>query len=102
MQQRKILFGSMLIIMTLLIRGKAQEHQDAVDEYNVPKEIEVCLKSRPDLKISGQINPFYLSGDFDGDGKLDFAVQIDHSGKHGVAICLSSQKKPLVVGAGSP
>src|SRR5262249_36121334 len=102
MQLYKVFFRSLLLVMAaLIVRSGAQEHSDAVDEYNVPKQVEVCLKSRPDLKISGQINPFYLSGDFDGDGKLDFAVQVDHSGSHGLAICLSRQKKPLVVGAGS-
>jgi hypothetical protein len=101
MHGHKIFFYVVLAILALVIQDSAQEQQNQVDEYNVPKEVEDCLKKRPDLKISGQINPFYLSGDLDGDGKLDFAIQVDRSGKRGIAVCLSSQKKPLVVGAGS-
>ena len=53
------------------------------------------------LTLNGQINPFYLSGDFDGDGKLDFAIQVERSGSRGILICLSSRKMSMLVGAGS-
>ena len=73
----------------------------AVDEYNVPSEVNVCLKNASGLTINGDINPFYLSGDFDGDGKLDFAVQVIRGGSRGILICLSTQGIPSIVGAGS-
>ena len=72
-----------------------------VDEYNVPKEIETCLKNSPGLAINGDMNPFYLTGDFDGDGKLDFAVQVVRGESKGILVCLSSRKTPVIVGAGS-
>ena len=93
---RLALLVTVLILVTSHAKGEA-----SVDEYNVPGEIERCVKSSPGVVISGEINPFYLSGDFDGDGKLDFAVQVSHSKLKGVLICLSSRKLPLLVGAGS-
>jgi hypothetical protein len=54
--------------------------------------------------VSDRINPFYLRGDFDGDGRSDYAILVtakkDHS--KGIAIWLSSQKKVFVLGAGQP
>ena len=64
----------------------------AVDEYNVPREVNVCVKNTSGLAINGDINPFYLSADFDGDGKLDFAVQVIGGGSRGILICLSTQR----------
>jgi hypothetical protein len=92
-----LLLGAVLASVPTL----GQMGKNSVDEYNVPKEIDTCVKSSPGLTINGEINPFYLSGDFDGDGKLDFAVQVVGSGTKGVLICLSSQKAPMLVGAGS-
>jgi hypothetical protein len=53
-------------------------------------------------EIDGSINPFYLRGDFDGDGIPDYAVRIrsvqDH--KTGIAIWLTSRKNFTILGAG--
>ena len=72
-----------------------------VDEYNIPQEVNSCLKEVSGLTLSGEMNPFYLTGDFDGDGKLDFAVQVVRGESKGILFCLSSQRIPLLVGAGS-
>ncbi|HET9791076.1 MAG TPA: hypothetical protein VFR08_07225 [Candidatus Angelobacter sp.] len=72
-----------------------------VDTYNVPNEIDACMKRLPGLIINGEMNPFYLSADFDGDGRLDFAIQVTRTEMKGIAVCLSSQKAPIVLGAGS-
>ena len=50
------------------------------------------------------MNPFYLRGDFDGDGKADYAIRIKSNGhgEVGIAVWLSSQKKMVVLGAGVP
>jgi hypothetical protein len=55
-------------------------------------------------EISDRINPYYLRGDFDGDGRVDYAVLItEHgSGKRGVVVFLSSQSKLRILGAGTP
>jgi hypothetical protein len=52
-------------------------------------------------KISGRINPFYLRGDFDGDGRPDYAVLITNSkGARGIAICRAASPAPEIVGSG--
>ncbi|HSF22632.1 MAG TPA: hypothetical protein VLE20_00265 [Blastocatellia bacterium] len=54
-------------------------------------------------EFSSHLNPFYLSGDFDGDGKPDIAILVKQksSGKIGVAVCHSSTNKVLFIGAGT-
>lgn len=54
--------------------------------------------------ISARINPFYLRGDFDGDGISDYAVLVvaKKDQTKGIAIWLSGQKKVYVLGAGNP
>lgn len=54
--------------------------------------------------ISDRINPFYLRGDFDGDGPVDYAVLVIErtTAKRGIVVLLSSQPRPLVLGAGTP
>jgi hypothetical protein len=80
---------------------QAQGPSPKVDPYNVPSEVDTCLKPFPELTLNGEINPFYLTGDFDGDGKLDFAVQVSRKEAKGILFCLSTQKNPLLVGAGA-
>jgi hypothetical protein len=52
--------------------------------------------------FSYHLNPFYLRGDFDADGKVDYASMIKNRihGKCGIAICLSSKKQVFIIGAG--
>lgn len=90
-----------ILLCALASASKAQE----VDLENVPDDILMQIDSRPFVEtysISGRINPFYLRGDFDGDGKPDYAILVvskkDQS--RGIAIWLSSQKKFVVLGAG--
>jgi hypothetical protein len=48
--------------------------------------------------VSGRINPFYLRGDFDGDGKQDYAVLV--TGKEGrdiIAVCRATARTPLIL-----
>lgn len=49
------------------------------------------------------INPFFLSGDFNNDGKTDTAVWVTSikDGKRGIAILHQGGKRPTVVGAGN-
>ena len=48
-------------------------------------------------------NPFFLTGDFDADGKTDIAIWVREikSGKRGVAILLKGGKDVTVIGAGN-
>jgi hypothetical protein len=49
------------------------------------------------------MNPFYLRGDFNGDGKADIAVLVKQrsTGKLGIAIINGATDKVTVVGAGN-
>jgi len=53
------------------------------------------------LALSLTVNPYVLSGDFDGDGRLDVAVLVRErtSRKLGIVI-LSRARRPVVLGAG--
>ena len=48
------------------------------------------------------MNPFYLRGDFKGDGKIDLAVLVKQrsSGKLGIAIIHGGMSKVAILGAG--
>lgn len=46
-------------------------------EFNIPEKLQTELTMGPlaaAYAISDRINPFYLRGDFDGDGKPDYAI----------------------------
>lgn len=49
--------------------------------------------------LSSRVNPFYLRGDLDGDGKPDFVVLVTELSTHqeALAVVLSSQSKILVL-----
>jgi hypothetical protein len=53
-------------------------------------------------KIDARINPYYMRGDFDGDGKPDFAVMVTrgNSKTSGLIIC-QGDGRSFVLGAGS-
>jgi hypothetical protein len=78
-----------------------------IDEENIPSEILLTVGLGPFAQsygIDGSMNPFYLRGDFDGDGKADYAIRIKSKsrGEAGIAIWLSSQEKMVILGAGVP
>jgi len=52
--------------------------------------------------LSTRINPYFLQGDFNGDGRLDVAVLIEHkrTAQQGIAILHAGSTNPIVVGAG--
>ena len=53
--------------------------------------------------LSSHLNPFFQSGDFNGDRKLDIAVLVRNKSTRqtGIIIFFSSGPKPVVLGAGS-
>lgn len=81
--------------------------QEVELEENVPDDVGMRLLFGPfseAYSISLRMNPFYLRGDFDGDGKPDYAVLVESKKNHskGIAVCLTSQAKTIVLGAGHP
>lgn len=52
--------------------------------------------------LSTRLNPYFLQGDFNGDGRLDVAVLIERktTAQQGIAILHAGTIAPIVVGAG--
>jgi hypothetical protein len=67
---------------------------------NLPDEIMAPLQKLPAYAYESRINPFYLQGDFDGDGRRDTAVLVKEkaSGKSGIAIVLKSRIEIIAAG----
>ena len=78
---------------------------DFVTLESLPPALRESFDKSPQAKryaFSAQINPFYLHGDFDGDGQQDTAVWITEraTGKIGIAIFHSKANRLDIVGAG--
>lgn len=74
-------------------------------ELVYPEQVSKCL-ARPiasGLDVVADFPPYYLRGDFDGDGKPDYAVMVrgKRTKRHGVLIC-DSQGRMFVLGADNP
>lgn len=74
------------------------------DVESLPEAISSRIEQLDKYTISDRINPFYLRGDFDADGRPDYAILIKErsTNKKGVVVFLSSQAKPQILGAGRP
>jgi hypothetical protein len=80
--------------------------QDPNQSTSIPESaIQLFKSSGLDrlYEFSSHLKPSFLQGDFDGDGKPDIAVLVRQkkSRKLGIAVCHSSTKKVLFVGAGT-
>lgn len=72
---------------------------------NVPDAVKKALTNGSPGKeydVSSHMNPFYLEGDFNGDGKRDVAVLVKEraTGKLGIAIVHGTTAKVTILGAG--
>ena len=70
-----------------------------------PDQIARCLKLplAANLEVTLARNPYYLRGDFDGDGKIDYAVAVRgrKTKRNGVPVCGGSGRT-FVLGADQP
>jgi hypothetical protein len=98
--------SSACIVATLVLPHVA-EPADPLP-WNIPERLRVAIELpafKTAFDVGGWLNPFYLRGDFDGDGSPDYAVLAVHrsDGKKGIAIWLSSKSssQPRMIGAGT-
>jgi hypothetical protein len=80
--------------------GRTDLRAQTIDLNDIPDEIRFCVHSKPGLQIDGSINPFYISGDYDGDGVTDFAVLVRNQedlgpGIHHILFCFGRSKAVL-------
>ena len=68
----------------------------------IPKHAEIAIK-KSGLEISKKLKPIYLSGDFNGDGKVDlvFYVVNKSDSKSGLCILHLSSSKCITLSAGA-
>ncbi len=96
-----------LTMIILLAVGSSKCSAQEVEIENVPGEVLEATELGPFAQscvLDGSVNPFCLRGDFDGDGKADYAIRIKAKAGNasGIAIWLSSLHKLVVLGAGVP
>jgi hypothetical protein len=90
-------------VAALMIMGLGVQHSlyaQAIDPNGVPDDLRSCLHSHPGLQFDGGINPYYIAGDFDGDGVTDFAVLVrgpndKGAGIHHILFCFGQGKTVL-------
>ena len=95
------------ITLFFLAASVSGQTSDAATQlYNVPEIIERAISKGPlakDYEVSFHLNPFYLRGDFNGDGEVDVAVLVKQrsTGKLGIAIIRGGTSKVAILGAGA-
>jgi len=95
---KTILILFLMVFLALPCFAVWDTSQDVLLE---PPEIRRCME-RPETKELSILkdNPFYLRGDFDGDLKLDYAVQVrSDKGGMGVIIC-TAKLSVFLLGSG--
>ena len=99
---KRWMFAAGFVLLFLSAGGSWAQ---GVEIENIPNEILHTVELGPfaqSYTLDGSLNPFYLRGDFDGDGKADYALRIKSKGDNasGIAIWISSLHKLVVIGAG--
>lgn len=84
------------MLLPLIATCFAQLKYDRAIDWSLPESVQKRFASTHFLDtydLSDRINPFYLRGDFDGDGKPDYAVLMINKKleKSELTICLSTR-----------
>ena len=93
----------LLVLVSLSLHVFGQLAYDRPVDWNLPDPAQKCMEAShifDRFSLSDRVNPFYLRGDFDGDGQQDYAVLVtdQKSKKSAMVICLSSHKSADVLG----
>jgi hypothetical protein len=105
--QDSVMAAMLCIIILLPVMAAPHQTRDPVAQLeSVPAAVRRTIANGPLAKayeLSFHLNPFYLRGDFNGDGKVDHAVLVKHlaTGKIGVAIVHGGSNKVVILGAGT-
>lgn len=101
---KKILIILIFTIPFVVLGQSNKDHEVLVFETNLPDEVRdfynEMIKNEYSLRID--VNPFYLKGDFDGDKKLDYAINVldRKTNKAGIVIYHTGTRKHFILGAG--
>ena len=89
----------MALILVFLLASAGGFQESEVSLFNVPTPIEKCMEPiSAQYHVSGRINPFYLRGDFDGDGRLDHAVLVTgQSDDRSIVVCRAASRAPEII-----
>jgi hypothetical protein len=101
----KYLIFFFISMMALTSISQVTDDKAYIQEQQLPEWFLLLFKEQKledTYKLSDYINPFYLEGDFNGDGQIDIAVLIEEkqTSYRGILICHGLTKKYFVLGAG--
>jgi hypothetical protein len=93
-----------LLLLTCSMLTAQLKYERGID-WNLPDAVMAAFEKNHTLAVydlSDSLNPFYLRGDFDGDGKPDYAVLVvnKQTKKHGLAVVRSKSASVDILGAG--
>jgi hypothetical protein len=93
-------------VFAFVCRLPGEDNRDWVQRQNVPDWIVQLFSAKKlcaQYEFAFTLNPFYLRGDFNGDGKPDAAILVRNkeSAKVGIAICHARKNEVFFVGAGT-
>jgi hypothetical protein len=97
--------GFTIVAVVLLASGVSAREPTWQELQNLPSWAAPILGEQrfaSTYELSTRINPYFLQGDFNGDGRLDVAVLIERkaTAQQGIAILHAGSMNPFVVGAG--
>ena len=107
-----IAFTLLLPIAIAVAEPAAKDHAQSqtagalVQTNDIPESVQTELRNGSlgkKYEVSFHLSPFYLRGDFNGDGKIDVAALVKQrsTGKLGIAIVHGEAEKATILGAGT-
>src|SRR6058998_2543757 len=107
-----IAFTLLLPITIAVAEPAAKDHAQSqtagalVQTNDIPESVQTAITNGAlgkKYEVSFHLSPFYLRGDFNGDGKIDVAALVKQrsTGKLGIAIIHGATNKVTILGAGT-